>query len=96
MIDRRGYMMAIGTGAEEKRHTARGHILRGHCGQRALDLELALMRRQIDRFSKMNAIGHIAEQAIDRRRANDDKHVPPVRLGERQVPHQLWLAVKSL
>ena len=49
MVDRGRDVMAIGAAAEKERHRAGGDVLRRHAAERALDLQLALRQRQIDK-----------------------------------------------
>ena len=54
----------------------------------ALDLELALMGRQIDGPLQPREFRHVAIEAIDRGHADLGQHGAAVGLGQRQIAHQ--------
>ena len=54
---------------------------------RPLDLQLALVRRQVDRTGEPRGGGHVGEQGVDRRRADDGEHLGAVGVGKGEVAH---------
>ena len=88
MVDRGGYMVAIGAGAQEAGHGGATHVLRGHGADGALDLEFALIGGQIDRFRQTREFRHVAIEGIDRGHADPGQHGPAIGVGQRQIAHQ--------
>ena len=88
VIDRRRNMMAIGPAAQERRPRPGRAILCRHRRHRPLDFELALVIRQIQQAVDAGGGRDVAEQFVDRRRADHAQHVAAVVAGERQIAHQ--------
>ncbi len=65
MIHGRRHMVAIGARADEERHGARRHILRGERAERALDGKLGLVRRQVGQRGVEFRGGDVGEEGID-------------------------------
>ena len=53
----------------------------------ALDLDLAGVHRQIDERREVGRARHVAEEIVDRFRADDAQHRAAVGVGERQITH---------
>jgi len=86
-VDRGRHVMAIGAGAEEARHRSSRDIARGQTRQGPFDLQLALMRRQVEGLVAPGRLGHIGEERIDRLDADRGQHVGPLGLGQGQIAH---------
>ena len=66
VIDARRDVVAVGAGADEERHRAGGDVPRRHRAEDALDLDLALGRRQIEEAGEALVGGNVGEEIVDR------------------------------
>ncbi len=81
--------MAIGAAAEEEGHLARDHVLARQRRHVPLDRELGRVQRQArDRPLQAQLFRHVAEQIVDRVRADHLQHLAAVGIGEGKIAHQ--------
>ena len=74
MIHRRWNMVAIGPCPDKEWDRSGRHILARHGTQRPLDLQFALLGRQINQLIQPRRFGHIGEQLIKGRHADRLEH----------------------
>lgn len=82
MVDRRRDMVLVGARPNEERYRAGGRVLRRQPPEDALDFELALGARQVERLFQQLAGGHIGEERVDIGDADAREHVLAVGLGQ--------------
>ncbi len=96
MIDAGRNVVLVGAAAQEEGHFARRHVLPRQRRHMPLDSQLGRMAWQpLDRLFLQQALGHVAEQLVDRAGTDDLEHLVPVGLGQRQVAHQRGFLMKK-
>jgi hypothetical protein len=88
VVHRRRDVVAIGARAAEEGDRAGGRVPGGQRRQRALHLQLALVRRQIDRLGEQHLGRHRGEQRLHGRRPDGAQHLAAVGVGEGEITHQ--------
>ena len=87
MVDAGRDMMLVGAGADEERHRRGRHVAVRHARQDALDFELALAARQVERRAEKRLGRHIGEEIVDGGGADAGQHLLAVAVGQGQVAH---------
>src|SRR5450631_1453849 len=87
MIDARGNVVAVSSGANEEGHGSGGDVLRRHGAKDALDLDFALGRRQVDQAAQPLGGWDIGEQIVDGADADAGEHGGTVFVGVREIAH---------
>ena len=88
MVHRGGDMVLVGAGPDEERHGRGRNVAGRHPRQDALDLELPLGTRQIDRRLQQLVGRHVGEQGIDIGDADAGQHVLAVGVGQGEIAHE--------
>ena len=83
MIDAGRDVVPVGAAAEEEGHVARDHVLARQRGHVPLDRHFRGVHRQpVDRALEPERLGHVAEQIVDRPRADHAQHLAAIGVGK--------------
>ncbi len=80
-------MVLVCARAHEERRFGGRDVLARHLREKALDLHLALVARQVHRPVQSRLLRHILEQGVDRIHADLLEHLGPVGVGQREIAH---------
>ena len=83
-VDDRRHVVVVDPCAEEREFTGRRDVPRFQLGQVREELRLRQRPLEVERPAEAHALGHVAEELLDRRDADRLEHRVAVRVGDRQ------------